>query len=168
MNHSIHSFLIAAWAVGILLPLHVRAQGGPPFRTDDPETPGNREWEINLASLGDRNPIEGQYAIPNFDFNYGLGERIQLKYELPIIVLEAREGKQHLSAGLGNSLIGVKWRFYERQAPPGSNRVSFAFSVYPQLVLNNPTRSLSRGIVDPGLSSYFRWKRTRLSNHFEL
>jgi len=25
------------------------SQGGPPFITDDPGTPGNRHWEINLG-----------------------------------------------------------------------------------------------------------------------
>jgi len=60
------------------------AQGGPPFRTDDPETPGNRHWEINFGWIGDRNPEAGAYQVPDFDINYGLGDRIQLKYEIPI------------------------------------------------------------------------------------
>src|SRR5271169_5245891 len=85
------------------------AQGGPPFRTDDPETPGNKHWEINFGWVGDRNPMAGAYQVPDFDFNYGLGDRIQLKYELPI----ASHTDEHnvTNTGLGESLLGVKWRF---------------------------------------------------------
>jgi hypothetical protein len=98
------------------------AQGGPPFRTDDPETPGNRHWEINFGWIGDRNPAAGAYQVPDFDFNYGLGDRIQLKYELPIAIEETRqqpatpiEASQpgQVIGGLGESLLGIKWRFYE-------------------------------------------------------
>jgi hypothetical protein len=32
------------------------AQAGPPFRTDDPETPGNHHWEINFGFIADHNP----------------------------------------------------------------------------------------------------------------
>ncbi len=79
-------FSILAFAVvGAMSPV-VRAQGGPPFITDDPGTPGNKHWEINLGWTADHNPGEASYEVPDFDINYGLGERIQLKYELPIAV----------------------------------------------------------------------------------
>ena len=59
------------------------AQGGPPFITDDPGTPGNRHWEINLGWIADHNPGLAYYQLPDIDMNYGWGDRIQLKYELP-------------------------------------------------------------------------------------
>jgi hypothetical protein len=99
-----------------------RAQGGPPFRTDDPETPGNKHWEINFGWIGDRNPDAGSYQVPDFDFNYGLGDRIQLKYEIPIAIEETRAQAAtttqpatsgQVVGGLGESLLGIKWRFYE-------------------------------------------------------
>ena len=131
------------------------AQGGPPFQTDDPETPGNRQWEINLALIGERTLSEGSYATPNIDINYGLGDRVQLKFELPLSIQERRSDSAYVTAGLGNSLIGVKWRFYQHGdvAQPGKlpkAKVGFAMSVYPQLVLNNPTSSVTRGIAEPG------------------
>jgi hypothetical protein len=98
------------------------AQGGPPFRTDDPETPVNRHWEINFGWVGDRNPDTGAYQVPDFDFNYGLGDRIQLKYEIPIAIEETRQQPStttvssipsNVLVGLGESLLGIKWRFYE-------------------------------------------------------
>jgi hypothetical protein len=100
------------------------AQGGPPFRTDDPETPGNKHLEINFGFIGARNPAGGAYQVPDFDLNYGLGDRIQLKYELPISIAETRpqpatSGQPPTSGqvigGLGESLLGIKWRFYEHR-----------------------------------------------------
>ena len=86
-----------AFALPILLAAAAHAQGGPPFRTDDPDTPGNQHWEINFGWIGDRNPSDGAYQVPDFDINYGLGDRIQLKYELPIAIEEIRP----LPAALG-------------------------------------------------------------------
>jgi hypothetical protein len=132
------------------------AQGGPPFRSDDPDTPENRNWEINTVLVGDRNPSEGFYETPNIDINYGLGNRVQLKYEVPLSIHESRDSSGHVAAGLGNSLLGVKWRFYSHHPktaapdPNGKRESNFAMSIYPQLLLSNPTRSVRRDIVDPG------------------
>ena len=101
--------------LGVLLltPLLAHAQGGPPFRTDDPETPGNKHWEINFGFIGQRNPAAGAYQIPDFDINYGLGDRIQLKYELPIAIEETVPQPAQVIGGIGENLLGIKWRFYE-------------------------------------------------------
>jgi hypothetical protein len=113
---------LLAFALPCLFSLAVHAQGGPPFRTDDPETPGNKHWEINFGWIGDRNPAAGAYQVPDFDFNYGLGDRIQLKYEIPIAIEETRPQPAtagspaepgQVIGGLGESLLGIKWRFYE-------------------------------------------------------
>ena len=160
------------------------AQAGPPFRTDDPETPGNKHWEINFGWVGDRNPAAGAYQVPDFDINYGLGDRIQLKYELPIAIEENRvlppvtENQPvvpgSVLGGLGESLLGIKWRFYQHhpgdpwiartpslvnnppagdaQEPnvPEAPKVDFSIGTYPQLSLNNPTSSVRRGVVASG------------------
>jgi hypothetical protein len=152
------------------------AQAGPPFLTDDPETPGNKHWEINFGFIGSRNPGAGAYQVPDFDINYGLGDRIQLKYELPIAIEETRplpatDGQpaqsESIAVGLGESLMGVKWRFYEHhpgdpwvgrnrpesaaEAASGEERVvDFSVGTYPQLWLNNPTTSVGRGVVATG------------------
>jgi len=73
--------IVAAVLLLAVSTLAAFAQAGPPFRTDDPETPGNKHWEINFGWIGDRNPGSGAYQVPDFDINYGLGDRIQLKYE---------------------------------------------------------------------------------------
>ena len=128
---------------------HAFAQAGPPFRTDDPETPGNRHWEINFGFIADHNPADGYYQTPDFDFNYGLGDRIQLKYEVPIAI---HSGSNIATVvGLGNSLLGIKWRFYEHRRagakPEDDKAVNFSVGTYPQLMLDNPTSAVRRGVV---------------------
>lgn len=141
-------------AVFMLFPVLAFSQGGPPFRSDDPDTPGNKHWEINLGFIGERSPFGGSYETPDIDINYGIGNRIQLKYELPLSLQETRGGPGHLAAGLGNSLLGMKYRFYQRHAKTedsqGEREIKYGVSIYPQLVLNNPTRSVAREIVEPG------------------
>jgi len=142
-------------AVLIDLSPAVLAQGGPPFRSDDPDTPGNGRWEINTSLVGERNPSEGSYEVPNIDINYGLGSRIQLKYEVPLSIQESRGPSGQVAAGLGNSLLGVKWRFYAHHPKKESGEIdkkesTFGLSTYPQLLLNNPTGSVRREVAEPG------------------
>jgi hypothetical protein len=161
--------LFPPFAILILAAAAAHAQAGPPFYTDDPETPGNQHWEINFGWIGSRGAATGDYSIPDFDINYGLGDRIQLKYELPIAVHEVRESagslgqgslptREQVVVGLGESLLGVKWRFYQYR-PASSNprlaadeppEVKCSVSTYPPLSLNNPTASVQRGVVLAG------------------
>jgi hypothetical protein len=141
----LRSFLFAAIAVlGIvaLESLPAFAQGGPPLQTDDPGTPGNNNWEINVAYTADRRTGLNTYNAPILDMNYGVGPRIQLKYQVPY-VLQGTDGGP-LESGLGKSLAGVKWRFYQ------NDKYQFNISTYPQLEFNNPTDSVTRGLADPG------------------
>ena len=119
-----------------------RAQGGPPMLTDDPATPGNGTWEINFAYLEQRNRQERLRSFPHVDFNYGLGDHIQLKYETGWLFTDAPEGG--VKSGLDDSLLGLKWRFLDQE------RGGLDMSVYPQLQVENPTGSVARGIAEPG------------------
>jgi len=141
-------------ATTLLVPALLLAQGGPPFRSDDPDTPGNRHWEINTGFIGARNPFSGSYALPNIDINYGVGDRLQLKLEIPWSVQETRGASNHFVGGLGNSLLGIKYSFYQHHSKTrvrdGERDIKVSLSVYPQLALNNPTHSLARGVAEPG------------------
>lgn len=108
------SFLLRSCFACLIVsaPSRVAAQAGPPFRSDDPETPGSGNWEIKFGFIGDRNPQAGAYDVPNLDVNYGLENRIQLKYELPLAIAEERPQPESRTsgsvlAGLGSSLIGI-------------------------------------------------------------
>lgn len=149
---------IFAAAPGLLvlmaaLSLPSAAQGGPPFIGDDPGTPGDGNFEINLAAYAERHPTERIYNAPILDANYGWGPRIQLKYQAPYLV-DGTDGGPTRS-GLGKSLAGVKWRFYD------SGEDGLQISTYPQLEFNNPTSSLQRGLVDYGTRFYLPIELTK-------
>jgi len=116
--------------------------GSPPLVVDDGGTPGCNGWEINITFDGDLTPGEHDYEIPLFDINYGIGENIQLKFEVPILSQNGPDGSLR---GLGNSEFGIKWRFYDNEQ---KNR---SFAVYPQVEFNNPgSNSVQRGLVESG------------------
>jgi hypothetical protein len=133
----------------VLWTSNANGQAGPPFRSDEPDTPGNGHWEINIAGIGERNPAEGRYALPNLDFNYGVGGRIQLKYEMAYGIEELRGSAPSLVGGVGNSLAGVKYRFFEKR-PTKTGESDFALAVYPQLLFSTVKSSVRRNIADPG------------------
>src|SRR5438552_4583782 len=124
------------------LPRQVVAQGGPPLRTDDPETPGNGHWEINVAWTLSQKRNEHLFAIPLIDINYGLGQHIQLKAEVPWLVLKERRGGTQ--SGIGSANFGVKWRFLDK------DRHGFAMSTYPQLEIRTSGSSVRRGLIEQG------------------
>ncbi len=127
------------------------AQGGPPFITDDPGTPGNHHWEINVGWIGNHNPGQSYYQIPDVNLNYGWGDRIQLKYELPLAA--GTSAQNSTGVGLGESSAGVKWRYFEHHRagePKTDENLLFSLGTYPQVWVNNPTGSAQRGIVVPG------------------
>lgn len=138
---------VFAAAIAVVLSLSLVqssfGQGGPPMLTDDPGTPGAGVLEINLSYIEQKNRLERLRNVPHVDFNYGLGEQIQLKYETSWLLSEAPDGGGTKS-GLDNSLLGVKWRFLDEE------RSGLDMSVYPQLQVENFNGSVSRGIAEPG------------------
>jgi len=119
------------------------AQGGPPMLTDDPGTPGSSSWEINVA-YGQENTDQAHvHSVPHVDVNYGLGERIQLKYETAWL-RSAPTASGQSESGVDDSLLGLKWRFLDRE------RAGFDMSVYPQLQIENSGSSVARGVAEPG------------------
>lgn len=140
--------------------LFANAQGGPPLRTDDPGTPGNGNWEINVGVTVDKRADERELETPRIDFNYGLGDRIQLKFEIPWVV--QRAALEPTRDGLGNSLAGVKWRFFENK------KTELSFSTYPQLEFNNPNRSVDRGLAERGVRFLIPLEVTRKVGPLDL
>jgi hypothetical protein len=132
------------------------AQGGPPFITDDPGTPGAGHWEINLGWTGEHHAGSGDYELPNLDMNYGWGDRLQLKFDVPLAAATDENNTTRL--GLGDSLAGIKWRPYEHHRAgetPTDENMNFSLGFYPQVLVSNPTASVRRGVVDPGPQYYF-------------
>jgi hypothetical protein len=87
--------------------------------------------------------------------NYGWGDCIQLKYELPLAPGTDTSGGTGF--GLGESLLGVKWRYFEYHkpgVPKSDDNLLYSLGTYPQGSINNPTSSVRRGIVEPGPQYY--------------
>jgi hypothetical protein len=123
-------------------PRPVVAQAGPPLLTDDPDTPGNGHWEINVAWTLSQNRTSRLFGTPLLDINYGLGQRLQLKAEIPWLILnDQQRGTQ---AGIGSANLGVKWRFLDH------GEHGFKMSIYPQLEIRTSASSVRRGLIEQG------------------
>ena len=75
------------------------------MQTDDPGTPGNNNWEINVAYTVARTREFNVYSVPILDINYGVGSRIQLKYQVPYLFQSTDGGP--LESGLS---LKLAWR----------------------------------------------------------
>jgi hypothetical protein len=138
----------------VLLCLPALAQGGPPYYTNDPGTPGPFNWEINVGYMPFLYSNQSVSHTPDLDINFGVGERIQLTYENAWLRVnnpaslsqpgQLESGKTEF--GLGQSNPGVKWRFYD------AGESGLSVSVFPQLFLNNPNDAVRRGITSPSSS----------------
>jgi hypothetical protein len=115
------------------------AQGGPPYYTNDPGTPGNLNWEINIGYMPFFYSDQSVSHTPDVDINFGIGDRIQLTYENAW--LRVQDPASATKFGLGQSNPGVKWRFYD------AGEDGLSISVFPQLFLNNPDDAVRRGIT---------------------
>src|SRR5277367_6572953 len=84
------------------------AQGGPPYYTNDPGTPGNLNWEINLGYMPFYFSGSSLSHTPDVDINFGIGDRIQLTYENAWLRVD---NPSPVKFGLGQDQLGFKWRF---------------------------------------------------------
>jgi len=137
-----------------------RAQGGPPLLTDDPETPGDGHWEINLATIGARTPGRWEIAAPNVDVNYGWGENVQLSVDMPWTFVQ--ESNQSWKSGLGAGAIAVKWRFVDIEDS------GFSMSIHPQYMWNWLPSSANRGITAPGRQVFVPFEAATVVGEFGL
>lgn len=141
LSHIVRALIFAA-----LVPAaSAWSAGGPPMITDDPGTPGDGHWEINVAALSTHAAGATTYQIPLVDANYGVGDRIQLKFEIPW--LKQDDASARSLSGAGDGLAGVKWRFYD------DGEKGWQISTYPQVEFGFPHSNAARnGLVDSGTS----------------
>jgi hypothetical protein len=138
----------------------VLAQGGPPMITDDPGTPGNQQWEINVAGTLERNSQGNLGEFPALDINYGAGDHVQLKLEGAWLL--SQDNDSGTRNGLGNALAGVKWRFLDEE------RHGVSMSIYPQVEWNMSASSVRRDLVARGTHLIFPAQIARGIGPFEF
>ena len=131
-----------AFAFCTLVAHEARAQGGPPMITDDPGTPGDGHWEINIATTLEQRPHEQSWGLPQLDLNYGLGERIQLTLQTSFDVLKRSDHGP--IGGWGNVEAALKWRFLDEETN------GFSVSTFPRVVFSVLQSSVRHGLADDG------------------
>jgi hypothetical protein len=136
--------IFCAFAICALGASGALGQGGPPMITDDPGTPGDKKWEINLALAFEHRPGETASDFPAIDLNYGVGEHIQLTLQTAPVLLK-RKG-HGLIGGLGGTEAAVKWRFLDQQ----TNGDRFDMSMFPRVIFNVASSSARRGLSEDG------------------
>ena len=139
--------LFGSLALVLFLAAPANAQGGPPLITDDPDTPGPGYWEINIPMIMESSADGRHFDAPFPDINYGVGKRIQLKFEMPWVTLALPE--HPVRTGIGNSNSGVKWRFL------GEEGKFVSWSIYPQLELNMSEASAAKDLVERHAQCFF-------------
>lgn len=108
----------------VLIPSFSIAQSSPPLKVNDPGTPGHGNWEINILSSFEHSSLTTEWEAIVFDINYGIGTRIQLTIESPLVYVWEDELIEFRGVdGLG---LGMKYRFLDQDAD-GSD-----ISIYPQ------------------------------------
>jgi hypothetical protein len=119
-----------------------RADAGPPYLANDPGTPGNGNWEINLGSVAAVSGGVTSWQVPQIDLNFGLGDRIQLTYEIPYVVQSASGAPS--ASGWSNAYPGLKWRFLDQ------GEGGWQMSTFPQLETAASAGAQRRGIAGDG------------------
>ena len=126
----------------------------PPLDTDDPGVPEAGVYEINLSTHADFSRNTKEFDLLFVDANYGLLPTIlghelptQLKFEVP--VAGAKDSGHPFTAGLGAAKVGLKFNFYN------SEHHSIEVSFYPQIEFVLGSRSVEKGLAEPGQTLNF-------------
>jgi hypothetical protein len=129
-------------AICALAARDARGQGGPPMITDDPGTPGNGKFEINLAVAFERGRHEISWDVPAIDINYGLGNHIQLTLQTaPVLLKRSDHGP---IGGLGATEAALKWRFLDEE------KFGADVSMFPRVIFNIVQSPARRGLSEDG------------------
>jgi len=110
--------------------------------TDDPGTPGNGKWEINLAIAFEHRSGETSLDLPAIDLNYGVGEQIQLTLQTaPVLLTREDHGPV---GGLGGTEAAMKWRFLDEE------KSGLNIAMFPRVIFNIQQSSARRGLAEDG------------------
>jgi len=128
--------------------------------TDDPGTPGNGKWEVNVAYNTERSPGVIETQVPDFDINYGVGDRIELTVEFPWLFTSTVG--QSRKQGAGDTLFGLKYRFVDL----GDDKLQV--STYPQYTFNTLAQSVHAGLLEPDANIFLPFEASETVGPLEL
>jgi hypothetical protein len=125
------------------------ALAGPPLLTDDPDTLPKGDFELNTAytlSVSARDSTGSrtwEHEAPLFDLNFGLTDGVQVKFEMPLLILEDAEGSR---AGIGDLSLGAKLRLCSE------TEWALSLSTYPAVGVPLGSRERGLGTGSPSLT----------------
>jgi hypothetical protein len=128
---------LLAWAV-ISACCAFPALAGPPFVTDDANTPDANHFEINLAAQYTKFQGGSVGAMPSLEVNYGVTDKLQIAILTPLTMAQADGSGTNI--GLGDVELGVKYRFIDSDDSGWRPGIAFA----PSIVM--PSGSEARGL----------------------
>lgn len=134
------------WLWAIMTCSFAFAQGGPPLVTDDPGTPGDGHWEINVAAQWVPTNTGSTFQFPLVDANYGWGDHIQINVVAGWV--NALDYELGPTSGASTISTAVKWRFLDEE------NCGAAVSLYPRIDSFFPFSSKNTLINEPG-TRYF-------------
>src|SRR5436305_10895668 len=88
----------------------MRANAGPPYRTDDPEPPPFGHYEAIFFTMGLAADGIAAGTLPAMEFNYGGFPDTQLHVMLPLGLAASGSGAKF---GAADAELGVKYRFIQ-------------------------------------------------------
>jgi hypothetical protein len=151
---------VIAIAVWLIVATIAHGQGGPPMITDDPGTPGDGKFEINLALAFEHRPGVTTVDSPGIDINYGVGDRIQLTLQGGPVLLK---GSDHgVIGGLGGTEAAVKWRFIDDE------RTGITMSMFPRVIFNISSSAARRGLAEDGTRFQIPFQFAKAFSGFDL
>jgi hypothetical protein len=124
-----------------------------PFYTDNPQVTDQGTFHFEFFNEYD-GLQSSQYPDlrqnwANLKFNYGLPHQLELDVDYPYLSIYRAPGTPD-SSGWGDFDMGIKWNF--RTAPPDSQRMLLAASLYIEAPTGNVHQQLGSGLTDCALN----------------
>jgi hypothetical protein len=114
------------------------AMAGPPFVTDDPDTPAKSHFEINLAAQFTRFHGGSTANVPSLEVNYGVLDNLEATVLVPMGLSQV--SGVGTNVGFGDIELSFKYRFVEEDSLGWRPSIAIA----PQV--NLPSGSEARGL----------------------
>jgi hypothetical protein len=130
--------LVAAVIVSAAALAATPVSAGPPFVTDDPDTPDKGHFEINLAGQYTRFNGGSTANIPSLEVDYGVLSNLEATILIPLGLSQV--SGVGTNVGFGDVELSLKYRFIEEDSWGWRPAVAFA----PQI--NLPSGSEARGL----------------------
>ena len=131
------------WPARVLLLLMaafpLRVVAGPPLITNDPDTPGPGNWEINVAATGTHADSGWEISAPDLDLNYGVGERVQLSIHACTAWARGEDGPW--ATGAGPVELGIRYRILDE------DKAGISLAVQPHWEKSWSTRAIAKGLA---------------------